>query len=205
MVEDSRTRGNLGGTKATSPHEGRVEGAGLAEGLEEGDARGVREVQGSHGADRGDSDGAIGEAGDELVGEAHALFAEHEGVARREARRGERRGGRGREQVELALGGRGGERAEERVEVGVVHDVDEVPIVDPGAAHRVLVDAEPELAHEVERALRGGAEARDAGAEQAVLAELHATRAFIRAVDGLRDDVDRLEARLRLLEPKRIS
>ena len=41
--------------------------------------------------------------------------------------------------------------------------------------------------------------------EQAVLAEPHATHAFISEVDRLREDVDRLEARLRLLETKRTS
>jgi ubiquinone biosynthesis accessory factor UbiJ len=40
--------------------------------------------------------------------------------------------------------------------------------------------------------------------EQAVLAEPHTTRVFISEVDALREDVDRLEARLRLLESKRI-
>ncbi|OYY94284.1 MAG: hypothetical protein B7Y41_08170 [Hydrogenophilales bacterium 28-61-23] len=38
--------------------------------------------------------------------------------------------------------------------------------------------------------------------EQAMLAEPHAARAFIGEVDALRADVDRLEARLRLLETK---
>jgi len=39
--------------------------------------------------------------------------------------------------------------------------------------------------------------------EQAMLAEPHATRAFIGEVDALREDVDRLEARLRLFEQSR--
>lgn len=39
--------------------------------------------------------------------------------------------------------------------------------------------------------------------EQAILAEPAASRAFVNAVDTLREDVDRLEARLRLLEAKR--
>jgi ubiquinone biosynthesis accessory factor UbiJ len=39
--------------------------------------------------------------------------------------------------------------------------------------------------------------------EQAMLAEPNATRAFVNDVDALREDVDRLEARLRLLEAKR--
>lgn len=41
--------------------------------------------------------------------------------------------------------------------------------------------------------------------EQAVLAEAHAARAFISEVDALREDVDRLEARLKLLESKRTA
>jgi ubiquinone biosynthesis protein UbiJ len=39
--------------------------------------------------------------------------------------------------------------------------------------------------------------------EQAMLAEPNATRAFVSDVDALREDVDRLEARLRLLEQSR--
>jgi len=39
--------------------------------------------------------------------------------------------------------------------------------------------------------------------EQAMLAEPNATRAFVNDVDALREDADRLEARLRLLEAKR--
>jgi ubiquinone biosynthesis protein UbiJ len=39
--------------------------------------------------------------------------------------------------------------------------------------------------------------------EQAMLAEPYAVREFIEAVDRLREDADRLEARLRLLEQSR--
>ncbi len=39
--------------------------------------------------------------------------------------------------------------------------------------------------------------------EQALLAEPHAARAFVSAVDALREDVDRLAARLKILESKR--
>ena len=42
-------------------------------------------------------------------------------------------------------------------EIEVPSDVDEMPVVDAGPAHTVLVDPEPERAHEMERARRGRA------------------------------------------------
>ena len=47
-------------------------------------------------------------------------------------------------------------------EVHVLAHVDEVPVVDAGAAHAALVDAEAERADEVEHRRGRGAEARDA-------------------------------------------
>ncbi len=40
-------------------------------------------------------------------------------------------------------------------------DVDEVPVVDPGAAYGLLIDTKPEAPDEVQGRGRGGAEARD--------------------------------------------
>jgi hypothetical protein len=52
----------------------------LAEGFEDGDADGVRQVERAHGAERGDADDAVLVRFEELIGEADALLAEDERV-----------------------------------------------------------------------------------------------------------------------------
>ena len=47
------------------------------------------------------------------------------------------------------------------LEVDVLSNVDEVPVVDTGAPHAVLVDAKPERPDQVERRRGRGAQARD--------------------------------------------
>src|SRR5262249_51492884 len=131
------------------PHEARGEGARLAQRFEEGDADGVGEVERADGAEGRDADDAVRVGGEEVVGEADALAPEDERVAGGEAGvevapRADRA-----EEVEAPSRRLGGERGEERREVVVAPHVDEVPVVDAGAAHAVLVDAEAELPDEV--------------------------------------------------------
>ena len=52
----------------------------IAERFVEDDAHGVREVERADGPERGDSDDPVGEAREELLGQAHALLAEDERV-----------------------------------------------------------------------------------------------------------------------------
>src|ERR1019366_2757146 len=119
------------------------------------------EVERADGAQRGDADGAVGEAREELLGEADALPAEDEGVARGEGGVEVARGGDGGEEVKPGAGRLARPGVEEVLEVDVLADVHEVPVVDPGTAHAVVVDAETQRADEVHGGGRGGAEAGD--------------------------------------------
>lgn len=134
-----------------------IEGAHLAEGFEEDDGDGVREVERSDRAKRGDAKRLVGVLSEEVGVEARALFAEEEGVAGAEVG------------VEVAPLGDGAEEAEassgifvaKMGEIEVLMEVDEVPVVNAGAPDAVLVDAEAEAPDEVEAALGGRGEARD--------------------------------------------
>jgi len=52
-------------------------------------------------------------------------------------------------------------RVDEVIESHVLLELDEVPVVEAGAANRVLVDAKAEVADQVERARRRRGEATD--------------------------------------------
>src|SRR5205814_2581735 len=94
---------------------------------------------------------------EELVVEPGALLAEDERITREVAR------------VEVARRRDGAEEEQARarscvtevLEVEVLLEIDEVPVVDARAPHRVLVDPKAEAADEVELALGRGRDARD--------------------------------------------
>lgn len=145
------------GSASDSAERGLGEGSALAVGLVHHDRDRVREVQRAHLTDRGDAVNLVGVLGEQLVWEAHALATEHQGVVRPERR------------VEVALLSGGGEKPRARARMSmtkvrpieVTLQLDERPVIEPGAPHGLLIDREAQLSDEVQRKLKRRGEARD--------------------------------------------
>ena len=97
----------------------------------------------------------------ELFGEADALSSKHEGVSWSVPRAEVALFSERAEEMDISRRRLLVKRMEELREIHVLPDVDQVPIVDARAAHALLVDAEAERPHQVERRGRGRTEPRD--------------------------------------------
>jgi hypothetical protein len=135
------------------------QGPDLAKRLVKGDPDRVGEIERSHASDRRDADDAVLKTREKLLGQAHALLAENEGITRRV-------GGvevallcGSAEEVGAAVGRRSLPCVQEMFEVQVPAHIDEVPVIDPRSPDTVLIDSEAQGAYQVHRRTDGGAEA----------------------------------------------
>lgn len=95
------------------------------------------------------------------LGEPDALFAKDQGVAGGIDRAQIADAGKSAEEVQTALRALARPRPEKSIEVGVLPNVDEMPVVHARTTHAVLVDSKAERADQVQRASRGRAQPRD--------------------------------------------
>jgi hypothetical protein len=146
---------------APSGRERFVQNPQLPKSFVERNARGVRQVERTDGSKSGDADHALGVEREKGLGEADALPPENEGIAGRVRHFQVTDHRRGTEEVQAARRAFVGPNFQERVEIRVRSNIDQMPVVHAGALDAVRVDPEAELPDEVQRRRGRRAQARD--------------------------------------------